>query len=68
MPGDSTTDLSEGGLGAGLGGGVRTRAGAGGFSRGRFSLLCSWRTSTRKRSARRGKAAGEKRLQLGAKK
>lgn len=42
--------------------------GAGGFSKGRPSLLCSSRALTRKASALRGKTVVEKRLQLGAKK
>lgn len=42
--------------------------GAGGFSRGRPSILCSSRAPVRKASALRGKTVGEKRLQLGTKK
>lgn len=47
---------------------LRGGTGVAGFSRGKPSILCSSRALTRKSSALRGKADGEKRLQLGTKK
>lgn len=48
--------------------GLSGETGAGGFSRGRPSRLCSSSALTRKARALRGKTAGAKRLQSGTKK
>lgn len=48
--------------------GLRGETGAGGFSRGRPSRLCSFSALTRKARALRGKTAGAKRLHTGTKK